>query len=54
MQNMVASTLRFLHDEQGQDLVEYALVVAFITLASAALFLGDGPSVPANTRPPSS
>jgi pilus assembly protein Flp/PilA len=27
---------RVLHDEEGQDLVEYALLVAFIALASVA------------------
>jgi len=47
MPNMVSRALDFLRDEQGQDLVEYALLVAFVALASAALFLGDGPDVPA-------
>ncbi len=28
--------LRFIHDEQGQDLVEYALIVAAIGLALVA------------------
>jgi Flp pilus assembly pilin Flp len=45
MGNMVSWARSFLHDEHGQDLVEYALLVAFVALASAALFLGDGPSV---------
>jgi len=33
----------FLKDEQGQDLVEYTLLLGFIALASAALFntVGD-------------
>jgi Flp pilus assembly pilin Flp len=35
---------KFWRDEQGQDLVEYALLVAFVALASAAIFLGDGPA----------
>ena len=35
----------FLRDEQGQDLVEYTLLLAFVALASAALFLGAGVSV---------
>ena len=29
---------RWLHDENGQDLVEYALLVAFVALAGAAGF----------------
>jgi Flp pilus assembly pilin Flp len=32
----------FFHDEQGQDLVEYTLLLAFVCLASAALFIGAG------------
>jgi Flp pilus assembly pilin Flp len=32
----------FLRDEQGQDLVEYSLLLAFVALASAALFIGAG------------
>ena len=31
--------------EEGQDLIEYTLLMAFVTLASAALFLGAGGSV---------
>jgi Flp pilus assembly pilin Flp len=34
-----------LRDESGQDLIEYTLMVAFVALASAALFLGSGGSV---------
>jgi Flp pilus assembly pilin Flp len=34
--------LKFLQDEQGQDLVEYTLLLAFVALASAALFIGAG------------
>ena len=33
------------HDEQGQDLIEYTLLMAFVALASAALFLGAGGSI---------
>jgi Flp pilus assembly pilin Flp len=45
----------FLRDEQGQDLVEYTLLLAFVALASAALFIGAGAQVSgiwqaANTR----
>jgi Flp pilus assembly pilin Flp len=32
----------FWNDEQGQDLIEYTLLMAFVALASAALFLGAG------------
>jgi Flp pilus assembly pilin Flp len=35
----------FWHDEQGQDLIEYTLLMAFVALASAALFLGAGGSI---------
>ena len=34
--------VRFIHDEQGQDLIEYTLLLAFVCLASAALFIGAG------------
>ncbi len=34
--------LNFVRDEQGQDLVEYTLLLAFVALASAALFIGAG------------
>jgi Flp pilus assembly pilin Flp len=34
-----------LRDEQGQDLIEYTLLLAFVALASAALFIGAGGSV---------
>jgi Flp pilus assembly pilin Flp len=32
-------------EEQGQDLIEYTLLMAFVALASAALFLGTGGSI---------
>jgi Flp pilus assembly pilin Flp len=35
----------FLRDEQGQDLIEYTLLLAFVALASAALFIGAGSAV---------
>jgi Flp pilus assembly pilin Flp len=39
-------TLRSLWiDEGGQDLIEYTLLMAFVALASAALFLGAGNSI---------
>lgn len=37
--------VRFLRDEQGQDLVEYTLLLAFVALASAALFISAGGSI---------
>ena len=37
--------LRFVRDEDGQDLVEYTLLLAFVCLASAALFIGAGASL---------
>ncbi len=36
---------QFWLDESGQDLVEYTLLLAFICLVSAALFIGTGQSV---------
>ncbi len=35
----------FLKDDQGQDLIEYTLLIAFVALASAALFVGAGGSI---------
>ena len=35
----------FFKDEQGQDHIEYTLLMAFVALASAALFLGAGGSI---------
>ena len=35
----------FWQEEQGQDLIEYTLLMAFVALASAALFLGAGNSI---------
>lgn len=35
----------FLKDESGQDLIEYTLLMAFVALASAALFIGAGGSI---------
>lgn len=36
---------RFFEEEQGQDLVEYTLLLAFVCLASAALFISAGQSL---------
>jgi Flp pilus assembly pilin Flp len=38
-------TKNFWQDEQGQDLIEYTLLMAFVAIASAGLFLGAGSSV---------
>jgi Flp pilus assembly pilin Flp len=42
---MMMIMTRFLQDEQGQDLIEYTLLLAFVCLASAALFISAGGSV---------
>jgi Flp pilus assembly pilin Flp len=34
-----------LKDEQGQDLIEYTLLLAFVALAAAALFTNVGTSI---------
>jgi len=36
---------RFLQDEDGQDLIEYTLLIAFVCLATAALFVSSGGSL---------
>jgi len=35
----------FLRDERGQDLIEYTLLLAMITIAGAALFMGQDKSI---------
>ena len=42
---MKAFFTNFSRDEQGQDLIEYTLLIAFVALASAALFIGAGGSI---------
>lgn len=42
MRNFVTN---FVNDEQGQDLIEYTLLLAFVALASAAVFIGAGTSI---------
>ena len=37
--------LKFVRDDEGQDLIEYTLLMAFIALASAALFVTAGGSL---------
>jgi Flp pilus assembly pilin Flp len=41
----VTTLLNIWNDDQGQDLIEYTLLMAFVALASAALFLGAGGSI---------
>jgi Flp pilus assembly pilin Flp len=43
--SMTTILRNFWNDEQGQDLIEYTLLMAFVALASAALFLGAGGSI---------
>lgn len=35
----------FWQDDQGQDLIEYTLLLGFVALASAALFISAGGSI---------
>lgn len=37
--------IRFMREEEGQDLVEYTLLLAFVCLASAGLFISAGNSM---------
>lgn len=53
--NMTNILKTFMQDDQGQDLIEYTLLLAFVALASAAVFIGAGTSITgiwtaANTR----
>lgn len=36
---------QFMREESGQDLIEYTLLLAFVALASAALFVQAGTSI---------
>ena len=42
---MKSTFMSFLREEEGQDLIEYTLLMAFIALASAAIFVNAGKSV---------
>ncbi len=42
---MTTFVRNFWNDEQGQDLIEYTLLMAFVALASAALFINAGGSI---------
>jgi Flp pilus assembly pilin Flp len=37
--------MQLIKDDQGEDLIEYTLLMAFVALASAALFIGAGGNV---------
>ncbi len=37
--------LKLIREEEGQDLIEYTLLLAFVALASAALFINAGNSI---------
>ena len=39
------SLKQFFRDDQGQDLIEYTLLLAFVSLASAALFVSVGGTI---------
>lgn len=42
---MMTFVRNFAKEEEGQDLIEYSLLMAFIALASAALFTSTGASI---------
>ncbi len=37
--------IQFIREEQGQDLVEYTLLMAFVCLTAAALFIPTGRTI---------
>ena len=45
MQSKILFSKIFWKGDEGQDLVEYSLIMAFVCLASAALFLGVGSTI---------
>lgn len=42
---MMAYLKNFWNEDEGQDLIEYTLLMAFVALASAALFMSAGKSI---------
>jgi len=42
---MTTVLMNFFREDRGQSLIEYSLLVAFMAMASAALFLGAGTSI---------
>ena len=45
MRQQLKQIKRLFKNEQAQDLIEYTLILAFVALASAALFMDAGSSV---------
>ena len=47
----MGTVIRFVHDERGADLIEYALIAALIAMAFVALItqIGDFVSIPFDT-----
>jgi Flp pilus assembly pilin Flp len=45
VRSVIRYTKIFWREDHGQDLVEYSLLMAFVCLVSAALFIGVGRSV---------
>ena len=45
LRTLTTTMIALWNDDQGQDLIEYTLLMAFVALASAALFLGAGGSI---------
>jgi Flp pilus assembly pilin Flp len=42
---MIQLLIEFIKNEQGQDLIEYTLLLAMVCLASAGLFIQSGGSI---------
>ena len=42
---LMKHALRFLSAEQGQDLTEYSLLLAFVVLTAAGIFMANGTSL---------
>ena len=42
---MMSTLKRFWTNEEGQDLIEYTLLLAFVALVAAGLFINAGQSV---------
>jgi Flp pilus assembly pilin Flp len=45
MEQLMTILKTFWQDEQGQDLIEYTLLMAFVALSAASLFIGGGRSI---------
>lgn len=43
--NAMKQIRQFWAEDKGQDLIEYTLLMAFVALSSAALFMGAGRNV---------